>query len=110
MLKDYSDNYEAIMYSDDGDNDSPSIKESYKYEVLDPKSKNEEINRILVSLSSIFSESIFKTLLSLDKEDMQEQVKKLAPILISLTVSDQLPFRLRLRELLNVVWKIGIKE
>lgn len=98
------------MHSDEGNSDSPSIKESYVYDVPTLQVKNEEINKILVSLSSIFSESIFRYLLSIDEEDMQKHVEKLAPILINLTVSDQLAFRLRLRELLAIVWKIGSKH
>mmetsp|Transcript_11816 Transcript_11816/g.13408 ORF Transcript_11816/g.13408 Transcript_11816/m.13408 type:complete len:143 (+) Transcript_11816:4887-5315(+) len=78
VLKEYADNYNRMFHM--GVN-RPSQAESQK-EIIELKQKTEELNRILVSVSSIISDSVFKTLRLMDDEDLKRHIKELTPLLI----------------------------
>lgn len=104
VLKDCSDNYNSLFKQKSMR--ATQIKSETKQQIIEHDLKLDELNRILVSMSSIISDNVFNTLKYISDENFKQHAKSLAPLLIEWTISDQLEFRLSLRDLLKKTFAI----
>ena len=99
VLKEYVENYNSLFTQ--RSLRSSQLNSESEREVIEHDLKLDELNRILVSVSSIISDNVFKTIKYISNEDFQKYAKDLIPLLIEWTIAEQLQFRLSLKELLK---------
>jgi hypothetical protein len=100
VLKEFASNFEKMLHLD---RKPPSEKKREKYGQIAMEEAVEEMKRLLFSTSFTISNSVLKTLMNMDGEDLAPYHKKLTPILIDCVICDQYEFNVGLKEVLKKI-------
>lgn len=80
VLKDCSDNYSSLFKQKSIR--ATQMKSETKQQIIEHDLKLDELNRILVSMSSIISDNVFNTLKYISEDHFKKHARNLTPLLI----------------------------